>query len=410
VDAENPGTVMATTMDRWSNGDEVFRSTNGGATWKNVLANSAADLSLSPWLNFHAPALGWWMGTLAIDPFAAGHVLYGTGTTIWSSSDVTAADSGQTVHWAVGAQGLEETAVLGLLSPPSGPALLSALGDLGGFRHDDLTVSPPAGVMNNPIFGSTTSIDYAAQNPSIVVRVGVNGSGRRGAHSQDGGTTWTPMGSEPAGSAGSGVVAVSADGRVWVWAAQSAAVSYSADLGTTWSASSGIASGASPIADRVNSAKFYAFDSTNGRILASSNGGATFSTGAQGLPRISGSLQAVPGIEGDLWLATSNGLFHSTDSGATAKPVAAVAQAYAIGFGKAAAGSGYPALYLSGQVGTVQAIFRSIDGGNTWVRINDNQHQYGWIAYITGDPNIYGRVYLGTNGRGIVYGEPQTRR
>jgi hypothetical protein len=39
--------------------------------------------------------------------------------------------------------------------------------------------------------------------------------------------------------------------------------------------------------------------------------------------------------------------------------------------------------------------------------VNDDQHQYAWTgAAITGDPRVPGRVYVTTNGRGIVYGEP----
>jgi xyloglucan-specific exo-beta-1,4-glucanase len=34
-------------------------------------------------------------------------------------------------------------------------------------------------------------------------------------------------------------------------------------------------------------------------------------------------------------------------------------------------------------------------------------HQHGWIGQTTtGDPRVFGRVYLGTNGRGILRGDP----
>jgi hypothetical protein len=41
------------------------------------------------------------------------------------------------------------------------------------------------------------------------------------------------------------------------------------------------------------------------------------------------------------------------------------------------------------------------------VRINDDQHQWGLVLQITGDPKLYGRVYVGAHGRGIFYGDPK---
>ena len=41
----------------------------------------------------------------------------------------------------------------------------------------------------------------------------------------------------------------------------------------------------------------------------------------------------------------------------------------------------------------------------TWSEISDAKHQFATVQAITGDPRVYGRVYLGTNGLGIVYGD-----
>ena len=78
----------------------------------------------------------------------------------------------------------------------------------------------------------------------------------------------------------------------------------------------------------------------------------------------------------------------------------------AFGFGKNAPHESYPALYLAGKVHGQSGVFRSIDQARTWVRINDDQHQWGLILQIAGDPRQYGRVYVGTHGRGVVYGDP----
>jgi hypothetical protein len=173
------------------------------------------------------------------------------------------------------------------------------------------------------------------------------------------------------------------------------------------------------VADSVDASRFYAFDSDTGRIHASTNGAVSFFATAAELPKeadfpggfggsggTGGVLYAAPEREGVLWLALrSGGLYCSTNAGSAFTKLDGVSGAHSLGFGKAAPGRWWPALYLAGDVGKVQALFRSDDNGASWVRINDDQHQYGWINHVTGDPRIYGRVYFATGGRGIIYGD-----
>jgi hypothetical protein len=117
-------------------------------------------------------------------------------------------------------------------------------------------------------------------------------------------------------------------------------------------------------------------------------------------------IKAVAGHEGDVWVTGgSSGLWHSTDSGTTFTQVTSVSNSHAIGFGMAAPGKSYPAIYLLGTAtGGPNGVYRSDDGGSTWIRINDDQHQYGQTTVITGDPRIYGRVYFAGED-GIIYGD-----
>ncbi|XVV00707.1 RICIN domain-containing protein [Actinosynnema sp. CA-248983] len=398
VDPQRPATVMVTTLDRWWPSDELYRSTDGGATWKALGEKAVRDASAAPYVG---DGIGHWMGALAIDPFDSGHVLYGTGSGLWASNDVTAADNGGATHWTVPVRGLEETAVLGLVAPPGGK-LISALGDVGGFRHDDVD-RVPAAASSGPRFTNTTGIDFAQAKPNIVVRVGYS-SEERGAYSTDGGSTWEPFAGAPVSAAGGGSVAISADGGTVVWTASGQVPYVSTDRGKTWTASKGLPAGTAVVADRATSGTFYAL--SNGTLFASTDGGRSFTARAGGLG--GGRLKAAPGNAGDLWIADGGGLAHSTDGGASFRKLDGVQRAESVGFGKAAPGARYHALYLIGTVNGVTGIFRSTDGGAAWVRINDDQHQFGGSAagVITGDPDVYGRVYLGTNGRGVLYGDP----
>ncbi|MES1182235.1 MAG: hypothetical protein ABUL60_00395 [Myxococcales bacterium] len=428
LDVSHPGTLLVAAIDRWTSGGEVFRSTDSGKTWQPLMAKAELDSGGAPHVYSHKPKIDapQWVGDIAIDPFDSQRAMLVTGGGIWASDDLGSADKQRPTHWTFRNRNLEETAVTGIVSPPVGAPLLSSMSDLCGFRHDKLDESPSRGNFEKPNCASGSAIEFAELKPNLVVRAGSHpwdgSKGPRGAISSDGGATWTPFSAEPAGSAGSGNVVITAGGEAILWAARDARVAYSADRGAGWVAAAGLPDPAkipdwAPLnlklaADRVNGKKVYAFDALTGSAYTSADGGLHFEPAAHGLPTlpdydlIAASLRAVPGFEGDVWLTVGKQLLHSTDEGQSFGAVAGVDGAYAVGFGRAAPGQKYPAVYLSGKVQGLEGVFRSDDGGASFSRINDDAHQYGGAQLVIGDPRVYGRAYITGHGRGILYGEP----
>jgi xyloglucan-specific exo-beta-1,4-glucanase len=70
---------------------------------------------------------------LSIDPFDSNHWLYGTGATIQGGHDLLRWDTAGNVTIKSLASGIEEMSVQALISPPTGPTLISAVGDVGGL-------------------------------------------------------------------------------------------------------------------------------------------------------------------------------------------------------------------------------------------------------------------------------------
>lgn len=406
VDASNPKVLVVSTLCRWAGGDQLWRSTDAGATWKEIGATAQRDDSVAP---YFGKGTGHWIGDYKIDPFAPGHQLYVTGAGIWGTKDGDAIDQGKPTHWIASAQGLEECAIKDLVYPPGG-VLLSGMGDLGGFRHDDIAISPRGGTFSNPRTSHVSRLDYAELKPQHVVRInskGWDGKGTLGAISSDGGATWEPFTASPPGARGEGSgLAFAADASTIVWVPDGASAHLSTDRGATWKPCAGLPESVRwVVADRVNAKTIYALAGASAKLYSSADGGVNFRplSDAPG----NGKLRAAPTTAGDLWLPVDGkGLFHSTDGGKTFTAVPQVTSGQVVGFGKAAPGRQYPAVFMTGKVGDVYGVFRSDDTGATWVRINDDQHHWGWLGFtITGDPNIHGRFYLGTNGRGIIYGD-----
>jgi photosystem II stability/assembly factor-like uncharacterized protein len=210
------------------------------------------------------------------------------------------------------------------------------------------------------------------------------------------------------------VLVLCADGKT-ILHVSPGGVRFTKDLGKTWTAAQGLPSGVRPTADRVDPRKFYAVDLKQSQMLGSSDGGATFAAiASKGLPQISvggfgnraSRLIATPEKSGDLWLLADRKLYHSADGGGSFQELAGAPETICMSLGMAPAGKDYPAIFIAGTLDKLTAIFRSDDVGASWVRINDDQHQYGTrFRCISGDPRIYGRVYVGTDGRGVLYGD-----
>jgi hypothetical protein len=315
---------------------------------------------------------------------------------------VTNVDRDTDSHW-VFTRGIEECVVNNVISPSAGAPLLSVMWDIDGFRHEDLDVSPPEGFFR-PQVSRNTDIDFAEKNPGVMARA-YSGNNTHGAFSADNGRTWTAFGTAPQGRGG-GDIAVSADGATFVSTPENGAPQVSHDHGATWKSCEAIPEKLRVVSDRVDPKLFYAFDASSGTVYVSTDAADHFAARASDLPKADGYLHAMPDHTGNVALASDRGLFGSEDSGASFRKVSAVQSAKRIGYGKPAPGQSFSASYIIGKVDGVYGFYRSDDLGATWVRVNDDQHQYGGVTSITGDPRIYGRVYVGSSNRGIVYGDP----
>jgi xyloglucan-specific exo-beta-1,4-glucanase len=445
IDPADPNHIVISTLSYYGGqtrydgggegwGDRVYVTTDGGATWttnfspvdSTVAADANVDANGTAWIRGHAIH---WAGDLTIDPFHSSEAWVVSGNGIFHTENL----GEPRPVWKFESRGIEETVPLDIVSVPQGP-LVTAIGDYDGAVYSDITQSTR---LHFPAIGTTQSLGYAPLTGAFL-RTGhvtdySTGTGIESDvmyFSDDVGATWTEL---PTPRGRQGLVVLSADGAVLLHRPQDSAVVYrSEDLGQTWTPVTGLdgqAQYARIVCDPVNANVFYLLDQ-QGNLKRSDDKGVSFATvgsvqdEAQGLLQASkGLIRTVPGREGHLWAPldqaqswaengkySTNGLAFSDDGGVTWMRFPAVYSAHAVGIGKAAEGADYETLFIWGVAGESTnplGIYYSIDQGASWTRMNDDAHQFGGPgngAFVQGDMNVFGRVYMSTVGRGLIYG------
>jgi BNR/Asp-box repeat. len=431
IDPAHPGTVVVSTIDHWwPEPDDIFLSRDGGAHWLSLRSQSRHDRSRYPWLDTDngvvdngKDKMGAWTSDVKINPFNSDEMIYGTGGGLWMTGNLTAAGSGKPVVFDFADDNLEETAIMHMVAPPSGPKIAAALGDVAGGIWDDVTKTPAKG---RAFKANETDpwIDVAWRKPSIMARI--SHAKPYAYYTEDGGANWgafpTTPPYAPQDANGNwrtpGSLAVSASGSSIVWNIPRDTAYVSFDKGKTWTPLAGWPNdpqgNLAPLADRTVNGVFYVHDRAGGRILISADGGKSFQPIITGIPQLAdwqnGELAVVPGHLRDLWLAMPTGLFHSASADSPLSNIRGVQEAWHVSFGKAAPGESYPAIYLSGKIKGQAGIWRSDNGGDSWMLITDETHRFGDGNGLAGDPNEYGTVYIIRGAGGIVVGRPAKKR
>lgn len=423
ADPENENNVVMTTDGVYGGqpwitggvfswGDDYQKSTDGGTTWSNYeIGNGRAkyvDTDII-WLKNYSQLH--WAGDMKIDPFNRNRAFIISGNGLYMTNNLWDAK----VNWKMAVNGLEESVPLDMVSIPNGP-VITAIGDYAGVVSYD----PDKYYANHqPGLGTNTGVDYGGVNNNFIVRAGnqsdINGGKHQIVYSEDTGATWNTFPTVPAGSQGN--VAVNPDASIIVWSGGGNTSYYTANKGQSWSnISSELTTSTKVISDRVNSNIFYA--STGNAIYTFIYNGSGFTVQKPlqtmgGVTSAGKRIAAVPGIEGEVWVPCGgSGLYALTNKGANYSKIAAIVDCQCVAFGKTAPGKSFPTVFVWGRLtGTsFMGAYRSIDRGATWVRVNDDLHQFGGPGngnFVVGDMNVFGRFYMSTSGLGIIYGDTE---
>lgn len=452
VDKNDPKKMVARTCGVWSDqwfekewtdnsiawGDHFFRSTDGGETWQDItpgqqvgqytdnpyFVSEPIETNGYDWV--YGKACHWGSGIL-IDPRNSDRILMTSGNGVFACDNVW---DEKGVQFYFQPDGVEEVVTLDLASVPDG-YVYSAIGDYDGFIHKDVTEVPE---QYKPNIGSTSAIAYCPQNTDVMVRFSEHDGG--GFYSTDAGKTWTKM-ANSGGTGGKACITQLDEKtyRIFHSAGDSGNVQYTDDFGETWSDCSGIPSqyGSKPtfmISEPKHPEIVYAYatyynsswgyskpaptaEDAQYKFCVSTDYGKTFTSVDVCMYDQCDSAGRIAYLgEGELILGGGYyGMYHATvkDGKATIEKLDNVSYCKTVGYGAPEEEGGLNTIYMYGKPDEddTEGIYRSTDGGKTWLCIN-TEHLYGGTGngnFIVGDMNEFGKIYMSTVGSGLVYGE-----
>lgn len=265
-----------------------------------------------------------------------------------------------------------------------------------------------------------------------------------GASSSDGGTTWTVWPSFGAATTNIGGAIAASSSTNWVWVPAAAGggasqVWYTTNGATGWTQST-LTGATTPFAntsgygfplaaDSVTAGNFCIID--NGlNIWSTTNNGATFSkvnTGVLAGVKYNDALKAVPGQAGIFYYSGGNAggnttiyniwkITKTTNECDTATKVSTtITDIYGFGYGAPIpGGNGFPTIYFYGEVSGTIGLYEIDNGGSTPTLISaptaaqsTPNNSTDFVKDVSGDLNVYGRIYVGFNGSGFAYIDTQ---
>jgi len=433
INPNNPNEIVAVAQSGYIN-----VSYDGGTTWTGIDWSYAVKSTDIPW---EAAAQtgpgGLWLslGGAAFSQSTPNELILSTGTGSFEVMiPTTAAGMTGTLTYNDMSLGIENLCASAIIAPPGGSPILASedrpfieITDLNSFPT---TYGP---VASNQIVAGW-SVDYASSTPSFVVGIADYWGVEESGYSTNGGATWTKFATELPGAGSSyigGTIAASTT-QNFIWApADGNQPYYTLNGGQTWNPITlpGISSWSgfdwayylrarTVTADRVLANTFYLYYAGTG-VFESTNGGQTWTEvhagGLAPYDSLNAEIMAVPGQAGNLfWTggiqgngATPQswaGFYFSSDQGKTWTAVPNVCEVFCFGFGAAAPGQTYPSIYIVGYVNSVFGIWQSTNKGQSWTQIGTQPAgELDQIVAISGDPNVFGRVYVGFSGGGYAY-------